>query len=442
MKRIIMPVLFMMLSSWTICAQHTLKVFVKSHENEPMPGASVTLKGTTQGAITNENGIAELPGIPDGTHTLSIYFLGYKSIEFILTFPREDKLVEISLAEDDHELEEVIVTSTRVSRSIDDIPTRVETISLEEIDEKSNMRPSNVSMLLHESTGIQVQQTSYTSATQTIRIQGLDGKYTQLLKDGFPNYSGFSSGLSILDIPPLDLRQVEIIKGSSSTLYGGGAIAGVVNFITKEPRDKPEGSLILNQTSALGSDIGIFASGKNEKIGFTFLGTYHFQKEYDVDDDDFTELPRQNEFTLFPKVFFYPSAKTTIMIGNSFTTSNRLGGDVFEIEGKEDLAHPYFEKNESNRNNSYFSFEQSFGEGKKLLVKQSVNYFKRELSKPSYYFSGDQIITYSDASFINQRGKHTVVLGLNYVHDNFAEEKGGFDRDQTLNTISTYVQDN
>jgi iron complex outermembrane receptor protein len=88
------------------------------------------------------------------------------------------------------------------------------------------MKPGDIRMMLNESTGIQTQQTSATSYNYSIRIQGLDGRYTQLLKDGFPLYAGFSGGLSLMQVTPLDLKQVEVIKGSSSTLYGGGAIAG------------------------------------------------------------------------------------------------------------------------------------------------------------------------------------------------------------------------
>src|SRR5258708_27431656 len=101
-------------------------------------------------------------------------------------------------------------------------------------------------MLLTESTGIQTQQTSATSASASIRIQGLDGKYTQMLKDGFPLYSGFASGLSILQIPPLDLKRVEVIKGSPPTFYGGGAFPGLINFVTKDPSNKRELSLLVN----------------------------------------------------------------------------------------------------------------------------------------------------------------------------------------------------
>jgi outer membrane receptor for ferrienterochelin and colicins len=139
---------------------------------------------------------------------------------------------------DGEELEEVVIGATRSSRTIANIPTRLEVIAGEEIDEKGNMKPGDIRMILAESTGIQTQQTSATSGNASIRIQGLDGKYTQIIRDGFPLYSGFSGGLGLLQIAPLDLKQVEVIKGSSSTLYGGGAIAGLVNLVSKVPTDE------------------------------------------------------------------------------------------------------------------------------------------------------------------------------------------------------------
>lgn len=446
MKKIFMPLLVMAWVTVHAVAQNQLTIIIKNAENrEPVIGATVQIVGTAIGASADENGTAILSNIPDGQQTLLVRSIGFKEKSPALTFPiTAGDPIEILLEADKEELEEVVITSTRVSRNMEDIPTRIESISFEEIDEKTNMRPTNVAMLLHESTGIQVQQTSYTSGTQTIRIQGLDGKYTQLLKDGFPNYSGFSSGLSILDIPPLDLKQVEIIKGSSSTLYGGGAIAGMVNFISKEPRDKREINLILNQTSALGTDVGAFLSGRKEKVGFTFLGTVHYQKEYDVDDDDFTELPLQKEITLFPKLFIYPDKDTKVMIGNSFTRSNRLGGDVEAIRNNGTSGHGYYEENNSFRNNAYFSLTRNISETKTLTVKQSFNTFQRELQKPDYFFSGIQTIAYTDISYSLKLNTHTFVLGGNYLFDRFKENKDSSDvkRNQTLNTASLYAQDN
>lgn len=441
-----MPLLVMAFAAANAVAQNQLSLTIKHAENrEPVIGASVRVAETSIGASADENGRVRLDGIPDGPQTILVRSVGFTEKKVTLTFPLSSSdPVEILLEPNEEELEEVIITSTRISRNIENIATRIESISFEEIDEKTNMRPTNVAMLLHESTGIQVQQTSYTSATQTIRIQGLDGKYTQLLKDGFPNYSGFSSGLSILDIPPLDLRQVEIIKGSSSTLYGGGAIAGMVNFISKEPRDKREINLILNQTSAWGTDVGSFLSGRKEKTGFTFLGTVHYQKEYDVDEDDFTELPLQKEVTLFPKIFIYPDEQTKIMIGNSFTRSYRLGGDVEAIQNNANSGHGYYEENNSFRNNAYFSLTHEISGTKNLAVKQSLNTFQRALQKPDYYFLGIQTIAYTDISYSTKLNRHTFVLGGNYLYDTFTEHADSSEvkRNQTLHTASFYVQDN
>ena len=113
-------------------------------------------------------------------------------------------------------------------------------------------------MVLRESTGIQIQQTSASSANQSIRIQGLDGRYTQILKDGFPLFGGFSNGLSIMQIQPLDLKQVEVIKGSNSTLFGGGAIAGLINLVTHTPQEEWKLRLMVDQTQALGTHLMVF----------------------------------------------------------------------------------------------------------------------------------------------------------------------------------------
>src|SRR5579859_1233860 len=177
-------------------------------------------------------------------------------------------------------MNEVIITSTRSNRTFQNIPTRVEFINGEELDEKGNMKPGDIRMMLNESTGIQTQQVSATSANSSIRIQGLDGRYTQLLKDGFPLYAGFSGGLGLLQTPPLDLKQVEIIKGASSTLYGGGAIAGMINLVSKLPAPERELRFLFNGTSAGGLDINGYYGQQYGKAGITLYASQNSSRAY------------------------------------------------------------------------------------------------------------------------------------------------------------------
>ena len=260
MKSVI--ILLLLCLSTPVLSQDTLRVSVRNAlTNQPIPGATVLQTGTTTGATTDSAGFAQFRVTATGTQPLRVSAVGFQTVNQTPAVSGTDTL-RIALEPSEEELDEVIVSSTRSGRTVADEPTRVEVIDGEELDEKANMQPGNISMILRESTGIQVQQTSVTSANATFRIQGLDGRYTQLLQDGLPLYSGFSSGLSILQIPPLNLQQVEVIKGCQSTLYGSGAIAGLVNLVTKNPTDNRELSFMVNGTSALGLDLNGYYAQK------------------------------------------------------------------------------------------------------------------------------------------------------------------------------------
>ena len=423
---------------------NSIKIRVLNAETrQPVEGATVSVKETEIKAATNAEGRAELAGVPNAQRTIEIFSPGYETLELPLTLPLADASERVVLMTVNNEVGSVLITSTRTGREIEAEPTRVEAIDEEEIDEKINMRPANVSMVLHESTGIQVQQTSATSNTQSIRIQGLDGRYTQLLKDGFPAFGGFSGSLSVLEIPPLDLRQVEVIKGPSATLFGGDAIAGVVNFITKDPEDERVTTLLFNQTSALGTDVSAFTSRKFGRFGYTLLGSANYQKAYDVDDDEFTELPRTNAYAVSPKFLFYIDEKTNLVVGNSTSYQNRKGGDLFVLRGRGDDFHRYFESNRSVRNVTTFNFNRQIPGGV-LNVKQSLAFFGRDLTTPNYSFRGRQFNSFTDASVSQILGKHSLVFGGSAVFDRFREDTVNMnlgDRGETRTTFGGFVQD-
>src|SRR5690606_1493304 len=160
---------------------NSLRMQIKNSEtNQAVADATVTVVGTDRQAVSDADGRVEITGIPNGEHSIDIFSPGYERVVLNLTFPLTDTSERVVLLTINTELGSVTVNLTRTGREIEDEPTRVESIDEEEVDEKINMRPANVSMVLHESTGIQVNQTSAASATQSIRIQGLDGRYTQL----------------------------------------------------------------------------------------------------------------------------------------------------------------------------------------------------------------------------------------------------------------------
>jgi outer membrane receptor for ferrienterochelin and colicins len=411
-------------------AQNTFNVIVKSGiSNEPLIGANILLQNKT-GKTTNTNGFAAFNNIPNGKQAIVISYTGLesKTVHYFFPLPANDTII-IFLEAGKDELNEVVVQSTRTSRTIKNTPTRVETIDGEELDEKNNMRPANVSMLLHESTGLQVQQTSATTGNASIRVQGLDGRYTQLLKDGYPNFGNFANGLSILEIPPLDLKQVEVIKGPASTLYGGGAIAGVVNFISKTPKEKLEGDFILNQSNIGQSNIGAYISQKKLKFGFAILGTANYSKAYDVDKDQFSEIPKSNNFTVNPRLFYYPDSTIEIMLGNSFSKSSFSGGDMEVIKGNANANNVYFENSRTTRNTTTFEINKKINSESNFKIKQSINFFNRIITIPNFTFAGISTNSFTDLAYVANKTKHTIIAGLNIVIDNFRQKQN----DQRIN---------
>ncbi|MFV8442217.1 TonB-dependent receptor [Flavobacterium sp. LB2P44] len=421
-KHKILFIIFFLLNLNLIFAQNTLKAIIKNEKTkETITNVSVFLEGNKNASVPDENGLVIIENIPDGKQTIIFDAIGYRKKEKTLLFPLNDA-IEIFLEPTAEELEEVKVTSTtRSSRTIKNIPTRIETIASGELDEKSSMQPGNIKMLLTESTGIQTQQTSQVSGSASIRIQGLDGKYTQLLQDGFPLYSGFASGLSILQIPPLNLKRVEVIKGSTSTLYGGGAIAGLINLITKEPTDTREISFLanINQTQAL--DLSGFYAEKYKKSGLTIYASSNSQKAYDVNNDGFSDIPKFNRYTISPKFFYYPNEKITFSLGVNAGFEKRIGGDMQVIDNKSDATHTFFERNNSNRYSIQAKFEKTFDNKNMLTIKNSVGYFNRKIEKQTYNFEGQQVATFTEANYLIPNEKSEWNLGANLVSDNFKQ---------------------
>lgn len=440
MKNIFLNTLFLFVSIITFAQTSDISISVKDAEtNEPLLGATVYFEELEKGAVTDFDGIATFTEIPNGNHIIKISYIGFKTIETTIDVGTKKEFA-FKLESGGNELDEVVIQSSRSTRTVRKIPTRIEFIGAEELSEKAVMNPTNISMVLRESTGIQMQQTSLSSANTNIRIQGLDGRYTQLLRDGFPLYGGFSSGLSILQIPPLDLKQFEIIKGSSSTLYGGGAIGGLINMVSKTPDEEPALDIMLTQTQALGSTANVFYSKRNDKFGVSLYGSGHYQKAYDPEDDGFSNLPKTTSISFNPKFFYYPSEKTTFWFGLNGTYDDRIGGDITKIESGENGIHQYTEENVSKRLSSQAVYETQIDSVSSLNIKNSISFFDRELTIPDFTFDGKQTNTFTEINYQKSANKTDWIFGANLYTSDFDEnDNATLQRDQTDITYGAFV---
>jgi iron complex outermembrane receptor protein len=427
--------------SHAVTAQNTFKALISNDRTkEVLKGATVTIASLKLSAISDTGGSIILNNIPNGKFEIQVSYVGFSRQVKTVTFPLTDPnhVVEFGLEPQSGELAEVTIQTTRTNQSLQDIPTRIEALAREELDEKSTMRPGDIKMLLGEATGIHVQQTSAVSGTANFRIQGLDSRYTQLLQDGMPLYAGFSGNLSLLQISPLDLKQVEFIKGSASTLYGGGAIAGLVNLISKTPGKTPELTFLLNGTSAKGADASGFYSQKWQHIGTTIFGSYNYNGAYDPSNTGFTAIPQIHRFTINPKVFLYLDNRNSGWFGVNTTYENRYGGDLQVISGHADSIHQYFERNKTFRFSTQLSFTHKIDSISQLNIKNTAGFFDRQLGEPGFIFKGKQLSSFSEVNYVRNSKRASWVAGANLITDHFTDAQNRLNYD--LTTIGAFLQ--
>ena len=288
--------------------------------------AEVVVAGLTQ--PTDASGVA-LFRAPAGATRISVVQEGFIPITVSVTVAAgQERVVRVQLEPELTVAEEVtVVASTRTGRRIDDQPMRVEVLDREEVEEKMLMTPGDIVMLLNEMGGMRVQATSPSLGAASVRIQGMRGRYTRFLSDGLPLYGSQPGGLGLLQIPPMDLGQVEVIKGVASALYGAGAMGGVVNLVSRRPGNEPEREILFNQSTRGATDGVVWmASPLSDSWGMTVVGGGHRQDQTDVDGDGWADLARYERGIVRPRVFWDDGQGQSLFITVGTTRENRTGG--------------------------------------------------------------------------------------------------------------------
>lgn len=240
-----------------------------------------------------------------------------------------------------------VVATTRTNKRLEDQPMRVEVLAREEIEEKMLMTPGDIVMMLNEMGGMRVQATSPSLGAASVRIQGMRGRYTRVLSDGLPLY-GEVGGLGLLQIPPMDLGQVEVVKGVASALYGAGAMGGVVNLLSRRPTTESMQEFLLNRSTRGATDAVAFLSGPlGSGWSASLLGGGHWQHITDVDGDAWADLPGYARAVVRPRFFWDGGDGRAFFATTGVTYEDRDGGTVDGVLSA--TGQPYLEALETQR---------------------------------------------------------------------------------------------
>jgi iron complex outermembrane receptor protein len=304
----------------------TLRVTVQA-SGEAVAGATVTVGGTR--LSTDANGVAS-KNVAAGAVEVKVAATGFLpgSTTVTVDAPRTfDVTIELQRVPEAHE--EITVHATRTDTRMEDTPTRIEVLGGDEIEEKTMMTPGDVVMMLNEMGGLRVQTTSPGLGAASVRIQGMRGRYTRFLADGLPLFGETGGGLGLLQVPPMDLAQVEVIKGAASALYGAGAMGGVVDLISRRPSAEPVRQFLVNRSTLGATDVaGYLASTLSKQWGGSLLTGGYWQERRDRDGDGWADLAGYSRAVVRPRLFWNGGEGRSGFLTAGFTYEDRDGGTM------------------------------------------------------------------------------------------------------------------
>jgi outer membrane receptor for ferrienterochelin and colicins len=245
----------------------------------------------------------------------------------VALWPEESAALDDTDAVEESDDQTVVVSAARSGQLVRDQAMRVEVVPDAEIEENLTVAPGNLTNLLNELAGVRMQSAAPGLGGTALQLRGLPGRHAQILSDGLPLSGAQTDAFSLLQAPPLDLRQVEVIKGVASALYGSSALAGVLNLVSRAPGDESE--LLLNQTSVGGTDaVGFLSSPADKEFGYTITSAANYQSREDPDHDGWADLPTYTRFMLRPRLFWSQEADRTVFATFGFTSEDRKGGTM------------------------------------------------------------------------------------------------------------------
>jgi len=427
--------------------------------DSPMLAANVFLENTQLATTTDIEGNFLIQNIPVGTYTLKVKFVGYITISEEITLIEGQSLEKnFSLQEDALNLERVVVSGTRYEQDRVNNPVVVGVIDNKILNATQSIAVSDA---LNFQPGVRVETNCQNCGFTQVRLNGLEGAYSQILINSRPIFSALNSVYGLDQIPTNIIERVEVVRSGGSALYGSNAIAGTINIITKDPVENSwefRSNTAIIDEEALDQTFNFNGSIVNESLnsGVTFYGMSRNRDSYDANGDGFTELVKLENTVFGAKAFFKPRKGSKITLDFSVLEEYRRGGDRL------DLAPHFTDITEELDHNTFFAglnYEQWTNNNQN---KFSVYASTQSTQRDSYYGGlGNGRTTEDSTLAINAYGLTedlAVVVGLQYNHYfknddvitlgvenqmyDTQDEIQGYNRliDQQVNTIGFFAQ--
>ena len=379
-------------------------VIVKGTE-ESIPFATVMILGTNRGAVSNEEGQFEFRKLAAGKYTLRVQVMGYKTQEKTITVSAEaTSVVHFQMEEESFMTDEVVVSANRneVSRKAAPVVVNVMSAKLFETVNSTDLAKS-----LNFQSGLRVENNCQNCGFPQVRINGLEGPYSQILINSRPIISALSGVYGLEQIPVNMIERVEVVRGGGSALFGANAVGGTINIITKDPINNSfqVTSTMSNMNGKsweqyMGGNVSLVA--KDNSYGIALYETYRNRNPYDADGDGFSELGKLNMNTFGMRAYYRPNYFSRINVEYHTTNEFRRGGNKFNLQPHEsDIT----EQTKHIINSGGLSYDRYWGEKHKMSVYGSIQHTDRN----SYYGAQQDMNAYGKTNDL------TWVVGGMYV---------------------------
>lgn len=421
-----------------LSAQYNIKGKIVDENDKPVYRANIFAEELQTGTTTNFSGNFELASTGKKKIDLKISFVGYKTKNVIVDLPQEEELI-IKLEIDPVKTDEIVVTESREGVYLKNSPVKIKVITEKQIKKNYAI---DLTQVFQHTPGIKVQQNCGVCATTDLRIQGLEGQYSQILINGRPVISNLGSVYGLMGINASNIKQIEIVKGPGTILYGPEAVSGTINIILKDPADLPGYSYSMEGTTHLEHSFSLTAVEKweNSAVSFTadYSGNYN---RIDENKDGYTDVPVFERYSFINQWMFDISKKSSVSLMGRYSYEDRFGGQLnWERKLHRGSEISYGESIFTNRGEFFGGYLNKISNDAELQSNFSVVYHNQNSYYGSTLYDAEQFTSYTDfLSILKLNDKNSLTLGTAFKQDYYDDNSSAtFDEALNINAPSNF----